>query len=155
MGVILLLAYMLPFLFVDDEFEMPGLIIPESGGFMKDSKSILFVDDEEDILDVLVDLFADEGYDLHTATKAEDAMAIVDRHAVDFVLSDLKLPDGSGSDFLDHVRQKMPDSVRVLTSGYLDVQFGQVRESEVDGTLYLSKPWDILTLKQLVMERLG
>jgi DNA-binding NtrC family response regulator len=122
---------------------------------MQDSKSILFVDDEEDILDVLVDLFEDAGYDLHTATKAKEAMAIVDRCAVDFVLSDLKLPDGSGSDVLDHVRRKAPESVRVLTSGYLDVQFGQVRESEIDGTLYLSKPWDIMTLKQLVAERLG
>ena len=122
---------------------------------MKEGKSILFVDDEEDILEVLIDLFADEGYDLHTATKVEDARAIVDRNAVDFVLSDLKLPDGSGSDLLDDVRRKSPNSVRVLTSGYLDVQFGKVRESEADGTLYLSKPWDILTLKQLVMERLG
>lgn len=122
---------------------------------MKDDKSLLFVDDEEDILEVLIDLFADDGYDLHTATRAEDAMDIVDRHAVDFVLSDMKLPDGSGSDVLEHTRKKAPDSVRVLTSGYLDLDFGRVLESETDGTLYLSKPWDILTLKQLVMERLG
>ena len=122
---------------------------------METSKSLLFVDDEEEILEILVDFFGDNGYNLHTATKASDAMNIVNQHAVDFVLSDLKLPDASGSDFLDHVRERQPNTVRVLTSGYLDVQFGRVAENEVDGTLYLSKPWDLVTLRDLVSERLG
>ena len=122
---------------------------------MSDSKTLLFVDDEEEILEILVDLFADEGYSLHTATKAEDAMQIVDRHPVDFVLSDLKLPDSSGSELLEQIREKKPGTVRVLTSGYLDIKFGSVTENKMDGTLYLSKPWDLLTLKQLVFERLG
>jgi two-component system response regulator LytT len=122
---------------------------------MNDSKTLLFVDDEEEILEILVDLFADEGYSLHTATKAEDAIQIVDSHSVDFVLSDLKLPDSSGTELLDQIREKKPDTVRVLTSGYLDIKFGSVSENKKDGTLYLSKPWDLLTLKQLVFERLG
>lgn len=122
---------------------------------MSDSKTLLFVDDEEEILEILVDLFADEGYSLHTATKAEDAIQIVDSHSVDFVLSDLKLPDSSGTELLEQIREKKPDTVRVLTSGYLDIKFGRVSENKKDGTLYLSKPWDLLTLKQLVFERLG
>ena len=122
---------------------------------MSDLKTLLFVDDEEEILEILVDLFSDEGYSLHTATKAEDAIQIVDSHSVDFVLSDLKLPDSSGTELLDQIREKKPDTVRVLTSGYLDIKFGSVSENKKDGTLYLSKPWDLLTLKQLVFERLG
>ncbi|MFH1943013.1 MAG: response regulator [bacterium] len=122
---------------------------------MNESKSILFVDDEEEILEILVDLFSEEGYSLHTATKAEDALRIVDDYSVDFVLSDLKLPDATGKDLLNRIREKAPGTVRVLTSGYLDVKFGSVMESKLDGTLYLSKPWDLLTLKQLVSERLG
>jgi DNA-binding NtrC family response regulator len=122
---------------------------------MSDEKSLLFVDDEEEILDILVDLFSEEGYQLHTAKRAADALQIVEQHAVDFVLSDLKLPDASGSDLLNQIRLRNPNSVRVLTSGYLDLKFGLVAENEKDGTLYLSKPWDLLTLKQLVSERLG
>lgn len=122
---------------------------------MKGSKTLLFVDDEEEILDILVDLFSEEGYSLHTATKAAEALEIVSRNTVDFVLSDLKLPDASGSELLEKIREKNPRTVRVLTSGYLDVQFGSVTEDKLDGTLYLSKPWDILTLKQLVAERLA
>lgn len=122
---------------------------------MDESKTLLFVDDEEEILEILVDLFSDEGYRLHTATKATDALRIMDSHPVDFVLSDLKLPDSSGSDLLNQIRDINPETIRVLTSGYLDVKFGSVTESKMDGTLYLSKPWDLFTLKQLVFERLG
>lgn len=122
---------------------------------MNDLKTLLFVDDEEEILEILVDLFSDEGYDLHTATKATDALQIMDDYSIDFVLSDLKLPDSSGLELLTQIRDKNPNTIRVLTSGYLDVKFGSVTENKRDGTLYLSKPWDLLTLKQLVFERLG
>jgi DNA-binding NtrC family response regulator len=117
---------------------------------MADSKSLLFVDDEEEILEILVDIFSEEGYELHTATRADDAIKIVDRHHIDFVLSDLKLPDSSGLELLNSIAQRRPDIIRVLTSGYLDVKFGRVARDAQDGTLYLSKPWDITCLKQLV-----
>jgi DNA-binding NtrC family response regulator len=122
---------------------------------MRHNRSLLFVDDEAEILEILVDFFADEGYELHTATRASDAIRIVDRHPVDFILSDLKLPDSSGSDFLERVRKSHPEVVRVLTSGYFDVRFGEIREDEKNGTIYLSKPWDLTTLKHLVEQKLG
>jgi DNA-binding NtrC family response regulator len=121
---------------------------------MNTKKTLLFVDDEQEILEILVDLFSEEGYTLHTATHANEALDIVDQYPVDFVLSDLKLPDSNGKELLDQVRVRHPDTVRVLTSGYLDIKFGNVTENHQDGILYLSKPWDLLTLKQLVMDRL-
>ncbi len=122
---------------------------------MPSTKTLLFVDDEEEILDILVDLFSREGYSLYTATKATDAMQIIDHHSIDFVLSDLKLPDASGSELLERIRMINPNVVRVLTSGYFNMKFGSVMENEEDGTLYLAKPWDLITLKRLVSERLG
>jgi DNA-binding NtrC family response regulator len=122
---------------------------------MKSEKNLLFVDDESEILEILVDLFSEEGYQLHTATRAGDARKILNDHPIDFVLSDMRLPDSSGSSFLDEVRTTHPGAVRVLTSGYLDVQFGQVKEDASNGTFYLSKPWDLSTLKDLVVTKLG
>ena len=101
---------------------------------MSQPKSLLFVDDEEEILEILVDLFSDEGYDLLTATKATEAMEIINDQSVDFVLSDLKLPDSSGTELLNQVREIHPDTIRVLTSGYLDIKFGSVTEDKQDGT---------------------
>jgi len=126
-----------------------------TGGLMEKNKSILFVDDERVILEILCDLFSDDGYDLHTATKAEDALNIVNDISIDFVLSDLKLPDSSGTKLLAEIQRKSPATVRVLTSGYLNVKFGKIGENKQDGTLYLSKPWDLVTLRRLVMESLG
>jgi DNA-binding NtrC family response regulator len=119
------------------------------------SKSILLVDDEKDILDILVDLLSPEGYRLLTATKAKEAMEIIENQSVDFVISDLKLPDSSGRELLKKIAQKNPHAIRVLTSGHLDVQYGSVSRDLKDGTLYLSKPWNIAVLKKLVTEKLG
>jgi len=122
---------------------------------MDQHKELLFVDDEQEILDILVDLFSDEGYQLHIATHAGEALEIIKAHCIDFVLSDLKLPDASGIDLLQQVRKNSPSTIRVLTSGYLDLKFGSIVEDKQDGTFYLSKPWDIISLKQLVEERIG
>lgn len=122
---------------------------------MDPQKTLLFVDDEPEILNILVDLFSEEGYALQTATGAEQARDIMNRQPVDFVLSDLKLPDGSGKEFLKEVRHSHPRIVRVLTSGYLDIRFGRIEEDKTDGTYYVSKPWDLACLKQLVTETIG
>jgi adenylate cyclase len=122
---------------------------------MDQQKTLLFVDDEQEILNILVDLFSDEGYALRTATGAEEARDIMNQHSVDFVLSDLKLPDGSGKEFLREVKNTNPRIVRVLTSGYLDIRFGRIEEDKKDGTYYVSKPWDLACLKQLVTETIG
>lgn len=122
---------------------------------MDKQKTLLFVDDEQEILNILVDLFAEEGYALRTATGTQQARDIVNEHSVDFILSDLKLPDGSGKDLLCEVRAKRPDVIRVLTSGYLDIRFGRIEEDKNDGTYYVSKPWDLTCLKQLVTQTVG
>ncbi|MCK5145996.1 response regulator [bacterium] len=122
---------------------------------MNQNKNLLFVDDENDVLDILVDLFKDEGYELHTASRADEALTVFNKHSIDFVLSDLKLPDAPGDILLEEIRDRSPDTVRVLTSGYLDVDFGCIGENNTDGTLYLSKPWDLWTLRDLVSERLA
>jgi len=105
--------------------------------------------------DLFVDLFVDDGYNLHTATRASEALRISDDHEVDFVLSDLKLPDASGSDLLNRIHDRHPKAVRVLSSGYLDVKFGHVARDKRDGTYYMSKPWDMFALKHLVTEQVG
>jgi len=119
------------------------------------TKKLLFVDDEQEILDILIDLFSDDQYDLHTAKRVDEAMHILDEYPIDFVLSDYRLPDAPGSELLDTIRNNNPDTVRVLTSGLMDLKFGRVVENQLDGTLYLSKPWDLAKIKQLVVEKLG
>jgi len=118
-------------------------------------KHVLFVDDEEEVLKILVDYFSDTGYALHVATGAEDALRIIGETPIDLVFSDLRLKDGLGTDLLNTVKKTYPGALRVLTSGYLDIRFGKIQEDQVDGTLYLSKPWNLATLKTLIAQRIG
>lgn len=122
---------------------------------MSPEKHVLFVDDEEEVLKILVDFFSDEGYTLHTASDKEEALKVVRDYPVDLVFSDLRLSDGSGSDVLAEVKNVRPKAVRMLTSGYLDVRFGTICENHLDGTLYLSKPWDLRSLKNIIAERVN
>ena len=92
---------MLPFL-MEGTKNQPLIIAPNWVGNMENQKTLLFVDDEEEILEILVDLFSEDGYRLHTATRVNDALEIIDNHSIDFVLSDLRLPDASGSELLCH-----------------------------------------------------
>jgi DNA-binding NtrC family response regulator len=122
---------------------------------MEASKHVLFVDDEDEVLKILVDYFSDTGYHLHVAKGTEEALQIIKHIPVDLVFSDLRLRDGLGSDLLKTVKETRPDAVRMLTSGYLDIRFGKIHEDQIDGTLYLSKPWDLATLKTIIAQRIG
>ena len=122
---------------------------------MSSVKQLLFVDDEEEILGILQDLFSSDEYRLHVATRGEDAKQILEENYIDLVFSDLKLPDITGVELLNCAKDKNPDTVRILTSGYLELNYGTIVEDEKDGTLYVSKPWDIYGLKTLVSTRLG
>jgi DNA-binding NtrC family response regulator len=124
-------------------------------GIMESVKHLLFVDDEDEVLKILVDYFSDTGYRLHVAKGTEEALQIIKHIPVDLVFSDLRLRDGLGSDLLKTVKATRPDAVRMLTSGYLDIRFGKIQEDQIDGTLYLSKPWDLATLKTIIAQRIG
>ena len=122
---------------------------------MNGVKHLLFVDDEEEILYILQDLFSSDEYKLHIATRGEDALQILENNYIDLIFSDLKLPDINGWELLNCAKDKNPETVRILTSGYLELNYGTILEDEKDGTLYVSKPWDIHGLKSLVVNRLS
>lgn len=122
---------------------------------MDSVKHVLFVDDEEEVLKILVDYFSDSGYELHIAKGTEEALQIVKKIPIDLVFSDLRLKDGLGSDLLTVVKTERPGAVRMLTSGYLDIRFGKIHEDQNDGTFYLSKPWDLSSLKHIIAQKIG
>src|SRR4030042_2791563 len=124
-------------------------------GSMSKTRRILFVDEEKEILDMLVFLFSGEGYRLNTATRADGALKIASGLTIDLVMTDMKLPDGSGEELLYHIQKKKQDSICILTSGFLDVHFGEIKENSEDGIIYFSKPWDLYRLRHLITEKLG
>lgn len=103
---------------------------------------ILFVDDEPAILRSLLRVFRETDYDVHTANSGAEALELLEQQAVDLVLSDMKMPSMSGYQLLVAVKERYPDVMRLILSGYSDER--ETFRSLVDGTsrMYLLKPWD-------------
>jgi len=106
------------------------------------NRSLLFVDDEESILRLLTRILRGEGYDIHTATTAERGLQILAQTPIAVVVSDQRLPGMSGTEFLRRVRALYPETVRIVLSGYADIE--SVTSAINDGAIYkfLTKPWE-------------
>jgi DNA-binding NtrC family response regulator len=111
--------------------------------------TLLLVDDEERILRSLAMLFRGQ-YQLLTTTDAREALAIVERQQVHVVVSDQKMPIMRGADMLREIKERSPNSMRILLTGYseLDAIIASVNEGEI--FRYVNKPWDAAELRSTV-----
>lgn len=106
------------------------------------SPRILLVDDEKPILSSLKRLLRPHQYNLFTAESAADGLKILEKEDIDIVISDMRMPNMDGATFLQIVLEKWPDTVRMLLSGFSEVN------SIIDGINkgqiyhYITKPWD-------------
>jgi response regulator RpfG family c-di-GMP phosphodiesterase len=120
------------------------------------ARAILCVDDEPHILSALRRLFRTQGYDVLTAGSAQAGLALLAERAVDLVISDMRMPEMDGVQFLERARVARPDALRLLLTGHADVE--QIMEAINRGEIYryITKPWDdteILLVVRHALER--
>lgn len=117
-----------------------------------DERSLLLLDDEENILRALTRLLRRDGYQILTASTAREAFEILGRQEIQVVVSDQRMPDISGTEFLNQVRVLYPDTVRLVLSGYTDLR--TVTDAINRGSIYkfLTKPWDDEELRKEIRE---
>ncbi|KAA3653004.1 MAG: response regulator [Proteobacteria bacterium] len=110
------------------------------------------VDDEQNILSALRRLLRSEGYRIFTANSGAEGIEILKKDAVDVVISDQRMPGMAGVDFLRAAKDIQPDCVRIVLSGYTELQ--AVTSAINDGAIYkfLCKPWDDAHLKANIAE---
>lgn len=104
--------------------------------------TLLFVDDEPSILSSLQRLFRPKGFRILTAESGEAGLAILETESVDLVISDMRMPKMDGAQFLELVRAKKPETMRLLLTGYADVTstINAINKGEI--YRHISKPWD-------------
>jgi len=105
-------------------------------------RSILLVDDEPSILASLRRLLRREGYTLHTAGGGAQGLELLAAHAIGVVISDARMPEMSGAEFLGRVREMYPDTVRIMLSGYTDLEAVTSAVNRGELFRFVSKPWD-------------
>lgn len=109
--------------------------------------TLLLVDDEDGILSSLKRTLRREAYRILTATDGRAGLDELARNPVDVIVSDQRMPDMSGVEFLRQAKELYPDTVRMVLSGYSDLQ--SITDAINEGAIYkfLSKPWDDAVLK--------
>ncbi|MBW2339991.1 MAG: response regulator [Deltaproteobacteria bacterium] len=117
--------------------------------------TVLCVDDEEAILHSLKRLLRKEGYQLLTATSADEGLKILEENDVHLVISDQRMPQMSGTEFFAAVKEQYPDTIRIILSGYTDVD--SITESINKGHVYkfFLKPWNDQSLKLEIRQALN
>lgn len=107
---------------------------------MQSKPRVLFVDDEERIVNLLRLTFRNT-YEVFTATGGEEALEVIRNNAIHVIVSDQRMPGMAGIDLLAQVRRISPDTVRLLLTGYSDLTaiVGSVNEAEV--FRFINKPW--------------
>ncbi|MFZ6646042.1 EAL domain-containing protein [Undibacterium sp. TJN25] len=106
------------------------------------SRTLLLVDDEENILRILARLLKPDGYCILLARTASRALEILAENEVAVILTDQRMPEMSGTEFLRLAKDIHPESVRMVLSGHAD--FDSIAEAINRGAIYkfMVKPWD-------------
>ncbi len=105
------------------------------------SHTLLIVDDEPDVLESLRHLFHREFHVL-TAPSGQEGLQLLEREEVHVILSDQRMPGMTGDEFLSRARQLAPDAVRMLFTGYADLQ-AVINAVNFAGLFrYIHKPWE-------------
>lgn len=114
--------------------------------------TILCVDDEKSILNALKRLLRKEGYQLLFANSGKEGLDILKENQVHLVISDQRMPGMSGTEFLEIVKDKYPDALRIILTGYSDID--SITESINKGNIYkfFFKPWNDLRLKSEIRQ---
>ncbi len=122
---------------------------------MEEQIRILLVDDEKNVLRSLERTFLDEEYEILTATCGGDGINILKSVSpVHVVISDYRMPEMNGVDFLREVCKQWPDTVRIVLSGYADTAsiVSAINEGEI--YKFIPKPWNDDELKVNIINAL-
>ena len=117
-------------------------------------QTIMFVDDEQNILNSLVRLFRKEDYEIFTATSGAEALEIFEDNDISLVISDHRMPEMSGVEFLSKVVEASPDTIRIMLTGYADLQASIDAINKGEVYRFITKPWQDEELRLTVKQSL-
>lgn len=114
-----------------------------------DKGIILYIDDEENNLLTFKSSFR-RLYEVHTAISALEALEILEKEPIQLIITDQRMPDMTGTEFLAKIIPKFPDLIRMILTGFSEI--GSIIEAINKGQVYrfILKPWDREELKMTI-----
>jgi diguanylate cyclase (GGDEF)-like protein/PAS domain S-box-containing protein len=114
--------------------------------------TLLIVDDDAFMLDVLTDFLSQDGYRILTAQTAAEGFDILARHRVQVILCDQCMPLMSGTEFMERVKNLCPNTFRIMLSAYADLTpiMAAINHGAIDR--FYTKPWKGAALRENIRE---
>lgn len=115
-------------------------------------RTILLVDDEANILSALTRVLRPLGYRILRAGSGREGLELLAQNEVGVIVSDQRMPEMTGSEFLMQVRDRYPDTIRIVLSGYTELN--SITDAINHGAIYkfLTKPWEDELLRANIEE---
>lgn len=119
------------------------------------TQSVLFVDDETNILKAVRRLFKGEPFEIETAESGPAAIEFLSNNPVQVIVSDQRMPGMTGVDLLSRIREQWPDIVRIMITGNTEMKIAV--EAINRGEIYrmITKPWADEEMRATVKEALN
>ncbi|MFQ5499697.1 MAG: response regulator [Candidatus Zixiibacteriota bacterium] len=115
-----------------------------------DKYTVLFVDDEPNILRSLKRMFRSESFAIMTADNGRDALDIMNHNNIQVLVTDNLMPEMTGVELLRKVKDISPKTVRIILSGHSDMNAVLNAVNEGEAFRFMLKPWNDLDLKACV-----
>jgi DNA-binding NtrC family response regulator len=115
-------------------------------------KSLLIIDDDPIVVDLLAELLRKDGYRILTALTSTDGFELLALHQVQVIICDQRMPVMSGTEFLSKVKDLYPDTIRIVLSG--DTDLPSMIEAVNGGVIsrFFTKPWTGDVLRKHISE---
>jgi two-component system probable response regulator PhcQ len=111
---------------------------------MKDS--ILIVDDEEKVISSLKRALMEEPYEVFSAGSGSEGLSFLERRPVKVIISDERMPGMPGAEFLAAVRERMPETVRIMLTGHASLEAAMRAVNSGEIYRFFVKPWNDVEL---------
>jgi adenylate cyclase len=116
---------------------------------MSNTGSILYVDDEESNLTVFEAAFEDL-YQVHLAKSGPEALELLEEASVQVLVTDMRMPGMGGVELLERVIVRWPDIIRIILTGYTDIESIVRAINQGHIYQYVTKPWDERDVKHML-----
>lgn len=118
-------------------------------GMIMEKPGVLYVDDEQQNLNAFTIAFR-RSYNVYTALSGKEGLAIMREHPIQVIITDQRMPEMTGIQFLEAIMLEYPDVMRIILTGYSDMDSLIKGVNKCRIFRYLSKPWDEQELRDTI-----
>lgn len=122
---------------------------------MKEKVKILIVDDEKNIINALRRALKSENFELHNTTDSNEAMTLIRKNHYDVVICDQKMEGPQGTEVLEYCSKVSNDTIRILMTGFSDINVLTDAVNKSGIHYYISKPWNNKELVEVINNSLA